>query len=178
MDGLKWYWVWMLEKPWHEMGPITQATHWRLWLLGWTWTIAGLVIGALVAPPLVQSVGLANTAYQDALVIGAAVLAAFLVQLLGWSLVAFLEWLDAFNHVPDGGWSLFYAVAVLSFAGISYAFYRYFTWVGAGQRSITVAFVGGLLVKTFLIPLIKGIVTGALFKWFMTWLRGGKPKSA
>jgi hypothetical protein len=50
--------------------------------------------------------------------------------------------------------------------------------VGAGQSSVTLAFVGGLLVKTFLIPFIKGLVTGALFKWFMSWLRGGKPKSA
>jgi len=35
-----------------------------------------------------------------------------------------------------------------------------------------------LLIKTFLIPFIKAIVTGALFKWFMGWLRGGKAKSA
>jgi hypothetical protein len=34
--------------------------------------------------------------------------------------------------------------------------------------------VGALLIKTFAAPLIKGIVTGALFRWFMKWLRGGK----
>src|SRR5258708_3025637 len=39
------------------------------------------------------------------------------------------------------------------------------------------AFVGGLLVKTFLIPLIKGSATGAAFKWFMRWLRGGTSKA-
>jgi hypothetical protein len=35
-----------------------------------------------------------------------------------------------------------------------------------------------LLIKTFAIPLIKGIVTGALLRWFMRWLRGGKETKA
>jgi hypothetical protein len=64
------------------------------------------------------------------------------------------------------------------FVVAGYAIYRLLTWVGPGQRSVTIAFVGGLLVKTFLIPFIKGIVTGALFKWFMGWLRGNKAKPA
>jgi hypothetical protein len=63
---------------------------------------------------------------------------------------------------------------LLPFALVGYGIYRYLSVVGSEQRSITIAFVGGLLVKTFLIPLIKGIVTGALFKWFMNWLRSGK----
>lgn len=50
---------------------------------------------------------------------------------------------------------------------------------GDGKREVTIAFMGGLLIKTFAIPLIKGIVTGALFRWFMKWLRSDKPmKSA
>lgn len=52
--------------------------------------------------------------------------------------------------------------------------YRYVTWVGAEQSSVTIAFVGGQLIKTFAIPLIKGIVTGALFKRLITWLHAGK----
>jgi hypothetical protein len=31
-----------------------------------------------------------------------------------------------------------------------------------------------LLGKMFAIPLTKGIMTGALLRWFMKWLRGGK----
>jgi hypothetical protein len=64
----------------------------------------------------------------------------------------------------------------LPLAVVGYGIYRYFTWLSVSQHSITIAFVGALLVKTFLIPLIKGIVTGALFKFFMRWLRGDKPK--
>lgn len=63
---------------------------------------------------------------------------------------------------------------LVPFAGVGYGIYRYLTWAGAGQRTVTVSFVGGLLVKTLAIPLIKGIVTGAIFRWFTGWLRGGK----
>lgn len=66
------------------------------------------------------------------------------------------------------------ATVLLPVVGVGYGLYRYFTWVGPNQRAITMAFVGALLIKTFAIPLIKGIVTGALFKWFLKWLRGGR----
>ena len=59
-------------------------------------------------------------------------------------------------------------------AVVGYGLYLYFTSVGADQRTVTIAFVGGLLVKTFLIPLIKSLVTGAAFKVLMDWLRGGE----
>src|SRR5262249_45985998 len=59
---------------------------------------------------------------------------------------------------------VFYPVASLPLIGVGYGLYRYFTWGGAGQGSVAIALVGGLLVKTFAIPLIKGIVTGALFR--------------
>jgi hypothetical protein len=61
---------------------------------------------------------------------------------------------------------------------VGYALYRYFTWVGAGQGHVTAAFVGALLFKVLLIPLIKGIVTGAAFKLLMRWLRGDKTSTS
>jgi hypothetical protein len=70
------------------------------------------------------------------------------------------------THVP--------VAAVRARVAASQAGTRDLTWIGAGQHSVTVAFVGALLIKTFAAPLIKGIVTGALFRWFMKWLRGGK----
>jgi len=64
--------------------------------------------------------------------------------------------------------------AGLPFAGVGYGIYRYLTWVGSGQRSVTIAFVGSLLIKPFLIPFLKGLETGAIFKKIMDWLRGDK----
>src|SRR5262249_16380771 len=153
----------MLEPPWRDTRSQSERDiHLLTWLLGWAWALAGLVGGALVAPALVQFAGLSDTLYQDWLLIGVALLPAFLVQLGGWSLMLLL--------VRTPRWSerqlllVFYPVASLPLIGVGYGLYRYFTWVDADQRSVTVAFVGGLLVKTFLIPLIKGIVTGAFIK--------------
>jgi hypothetical protein len=174
MDELKRAWLDMLEPPWRDSGSDKERfNHWFLWLVGWTWALAGLVLGALVAPSLVQVAGFSSTPYEDALVVGVAVLAGFIVQLLGWLIGALAglitaSWLDG---------TLVATVVVLPLAGVGYGIYRYLTWVGAGQRSVTIAFVGGLLIKTFAIPLIKGIVTGALFKWFLNWLRGGNTKA-
>jgi hypothetical protein len=109
-------------------------------------------------------------------VIGVAVLAGFVVQFLGWWMLLMAE--ERWNAVTDlsftvGLVSVLVAV-LLPFAGVGYGIYLYFTSVAADQRTVTVAFVGGLLVKTFVIPLIKAIVTGAAFRVLMRWLRGGK----
>src|SRR5262249_62430627 len=105
------------------------------------------------------------------------VFASFLVQLFGW----WLWWLLSFlgRSLGEGAWwVLFSMVFAFPLAGVGFALYRYFTWVGAGQGVATTAFVGGLLVKTFLIPPLQGIVTGAFIKWLIRVLGGGKPKSA
>jgi hypothetical protein len=181
-------WLWMLEPPWRHSGPAPwRRTHWLFWLMGSAWSIAGLFLGAVVAPSLAQARELSDTPDQDALVIGLAVLAGFLVQSLGWFvLVSALLVVALISYrfsLPNAvalasGLLVCFILAVLPFVGVGYALYRYVTWVGSGQGLATIALVGALLVKTLLIPLVKGIVTGALFKWFMTWLRGDKPKSA
>ena len=161
-----------------------------LWRLAWAWALTGLLLGAVGAPSFVQLVGLANTGYQYALLIGITVLAGILAQFVGW----FLGYLVLAMYSPPGipvaekglgrlvALTIIVVVPTVTYAfpvvGVGYGLYRYFSWVGAGQQSVIIASVGGLLIKTFGIPLIKGIVTGALFKWFMGWLRGGsKAKS-
>jgi len=71
-------------------------------------------------------------------------------------------------------WPVVFVAAAVPLAGVGYALYLYFSWVGSEQRTVTIAFVGGLLVKTFLIPFVKGIVTSSAFKVLMGWLRGSK----
>jgi len=179
IGGLKVMWLWMLQPPWRHSGlGDERVSHWFIWLLGWAWALAGLVLGALVAPSLVQVAGLSDTPYQGALVIGVVALAGFLVQVLGWCLLALIFGVGKTVSLPKAlGWSVLLVVFVLPLAGVGYALNRYFTWDGARQLSVTIAFVGGLLVKTFLIPLIKSIVSGAALK-FLVRVRGGKPKSA
>jgi hypothetical protein len=181
-------WVAMLEPPWSHRPDtsdwLAEDVYWPTWIIGWLWTIAGILLGALIAPSLLQLVGLAHATYSDWLVIGVAVVAGFFVQLIGFTLVNIL------NAVTPGDWGdlpvlqLWLLVPIgivfilLPFAGVGYGIYRYLTWVGPSQRSVTVAFVGALLAKTLLIPLIKSIVTGALIRWIARVLRGGKVKKA
>jgi hypothetical protein len=186
--NLKEAWRWMLEPPWRHSGPAPwRRTHWLFWLVGTAWSLAGLVLGAVVAPSLAQATELSDTPNQDVFTIGVAVFAGFLAQSLVWFMlvsallvVALIsdKFSLAYAFPLAAGLLVCCTLAVLPFVGVGYALYRYFTWVGTGQGLVTTAFVGGLLVKTLLIPLIKGIVTGALFKLFMGWLRGDTTESA
>jgi hypothetical protein len=85
---------------------------------------------------------------------------------------------DSWQHIPRlrrGGIRLAqYTLHLVPFAGLGFAIYRYFSGVGEGQHTVAVAVVGGVLIMLVAIPLTKGIVTGALFQWFVGWLRGGK----
>lgn len=150
------------------------------WLVNWTWAIIGLVGGALVAPSLLQLVGLAHTSYTDGLVIAVAVVAGLLVQLLG-TVLSVLS-VHLFPIKTNGlGWYVIElggcVVVLFPLVGVGYGIYRYLTWVGPGQRSVTVAFVGGLLIKTFVIPAIWGAIKSSAFQAFMRWLRGDKVKT-
>ncbi len=180
IGGLKVMWLWMLQPPWRHSGRGDErVSHWFIWLFGWAWALAGLVLGALSAPSHVQVAGLSDAPYQDALVIGVVALAGFLVQVLGWCLLALIFGVGKAVSLPKTlGWPVLLVVFVLPLAGVGYALYRYFTWVGAGQEVVTVAFVGGLLIKTFLIPLIKGILSGAALKFLIRVRGGGKTESA
>lgn len=166
--------------------------------MGWAWSLAGLILGALIAPQFVHSVRVFNGPYQDASIIATAILAGFLAQLIGWCvalclLAAGKEMTFRLLYTPNVDrvvgisftnrlsmvieWLFFpMASALLPLVGVGYGIFRYFTYVGAGQHYITVAFVGSLLIKTLLIPFVKGLVTGAIFRWFIRWLRGDKAK--
>ena len=175
-NAIKSFWLDMLVPPWRHSGPDDRFDHWASWLIGWAWALSGLVLGALIAPLLVRFAGLSNASYQDALVIGIAVFAGFVVQLFGWCL-----WLFFFlciQNMPEylRVWGT-PVVLVLPLAASGYGVYRYLTWVGAGQRSVTIAFVGGLLIKTFIIPAIWGAIKSRAFQAFMRWLRGDKVKT-
>lgn len=185
IEILRYAWRDMIEVPWHHSRPDDwRVEHWLNWLFGWAWAISGLLLGALVAPMVVQWASiqwavLADTRFQDWFVIAVAVIAGFFVQCLGWFLLGVTEVAYFKDWVPvSARWPMFSVALVLPLAGVVYGIFRYLTWVGAGQREVSIAFVGGLLVKTFLIPLIKGVVTGALLRWFMHWLRGGNDKKA
>jgi hypothetical protein len=188
LHNLQEAWRWMLEPPWRHSGPAPwRRTHWLFWLVGTAWSLAGLVLGAVVAPSLAQATELSDTPNQDVFTIGVAVFAGFLAQSLVWFMlvsallvVALISYRCSLPYAfaLAAGLLVCCTLAVLPFVGVGYALYRYFTWVGTGQGLVTTAFVGGLLVKTLLIPLIKGIVTGALFKLFMGWLRGDTTESA
>ncbi len=180
IGGLKVMWVWMLQPPWRHSGLVNErASHWFIWLLGWAWSIAGLILGAVVAPSIVQVAGLSATPYLGALMIGGVVLAGFLVQALGWCVLALIFGIGKAVSLPKAlGWPVLLVVFVLPLAGVGYALYPYLTWVGAHQEVITLILVGSLFVKAFLIPSLNAVAVGAGFKFIMQWLRGGKPKSA
>jgi hypothetical protein len=169
----------MLEPPWLDStGEI--RNHWAIWLIGWAWSVSGIVLGALVAPTLAQQLGLTNSGYQDMFVMAIAVIAGFLVQFLGWCMMGLLAAVldNAVKRYPQ--WlddSIGWVFALVPLAGVGYGIYRYVTWVGAGQRTATVAFIGGLLIKTLVLLVITSHVTDTLSKWFMGRIRGDKPKS-
>ena len=184
LTTVKAMWLYMIEPPWRHSGSERQRSeHWFAWFTGWVWSLAGVALGALIAPLLVRIAGLSNTQYQGTLVIAIAVVAGFCIQALGWLILAFaaaaLEASGAYlgGWKPSYQWSFLVMMGILPLTCVGFCAYLYLTWVGAGQRSVTIAFVGALLIKTFLIPFIKGIVTGAIFKWFMSWLRGDKVKT-
>jgi hypothetical protein len=65
-------------------------------------------------------------------------------------------------------------VVLVPIAAVYYTLYRYLNWIGPGQGHVTIAFAGGLLLKAFLIPLIKTIASGIGLLWLKTFLRGKK----
>jgi hypothetical protein len=64
------------------------------------------VLGALYAPSLVRFAGLSDSLYQDTLIIGISVLAGFVVQLLGWVLLAVIAF-SSQRYGPYIIWGLY-----------------------------------------------------------------------
>jgi hypothetical protein len=179
--GIKSTWANMLEPPWrHSSQDDDQSARWLIWLMNWSWVVAGLVFGAFVAPSVIQFAGLSNSPYQAWLVIAVTVLAGFLVQFLGSCLVVLYAVVALESYMADFyiAESVDIVIGVVVFAfpyvGVLYALYLYFTSASTDQELVTTGFAGGILIKTFAIPFIKGIVTGTLLKWVIKALGGGK----
>lgn len=185
---LKLVWLYMLELPWRHTArnsdnDDSRPLHWAFWVEGWAWTIAGMFLGALVAPSVLQFAGFSDLPFQDWLVIAVALAAGFLVQLVPllmafpavfigvrmrkrWDIPWWVEFLLSFV----GGTIIVFSPLV----GVAYGIHLYLNQVGADQRTTTIAFAGSLLVKTFIIPAIWGAIKSRAFKWLLNWLRGGK----
>jgi hypothetical protein len=199
---LKNAWLMMLERPWQSAGTgDDKETHWVLWLTGWTWSIAGLLLGALVAPTLLQIAGFADITYYDVAVIAVAVLVGFLIQLLGWScaillysLFQFLTFrfslqlgeskyrlahavLTAYMALELVLWLVILAVIFLfPLACATLGVYVYFSLVGEIEGSVVVAAVGGLFIKLVALPLIKAVLSATALAFLVRWLRGTNSK--
>jgi hypothetical protein len=139
------------------------------------------VAGAFIAPSLVQYWGVEDTPFQDPLVIAIAVLASFLVQWVGWLLLAVaLELGNVLDDIVDRdstetrhaleSFAVEFALlaSLLPVAAVGIGLYFYVNVVGVDQRSVAVAFFGSLLIRVF--------AAGALFRWVLRRQRGDKPK--
>jgi hypothetical protein len=187
LDDLRKTWLWWHEPAWRHS---EQPAYWFIWLLFWTWTVGGLVGGALLAPSLVQFAGLADASYKDWGLVAAAVVMGFLIRILGWAVVGIVYTIVYLMTLIVGRWSdvndmpglilvlPFVLVLALPLAGVGYSVYRYFSWIGPGQHSVLLAlagaFVGALLSNRVVFPLINA----TLFKWLVDWLRGKETKPA
>jgi hypothetical protein len=190
---LKLIWLIMLEPPWKYSGTDSYVLldSWISWLGVWVWAVAGLALGAVLAQPLVHFLGIGTTGFQDAVTIVIAFIAGLLIQIFGWSVYAPFYALSSFLDERWRPGNLLFAVLLLGLllgsmlvgglaplVAVGYVLYRYFTWVGPGQSSVTIAFVGALLVKSLLIPAIWGAIKSKAFQAFVWWLRGDKVKKA
>ncbi|HEX5156502.1 MAG TPA: hypothetical protein VFW17_04735 [Ktedonobacterales bacterium] len=174
-------WLWVLEPPWQHSGPDDERLKHRVvWYAGWAWTLAGLAGGAVHAPALLEFAGMLAP-YQPWQGVGVAVVMSLLGLLLGWAVVTVTNLLWAVSEMAEELRQLWEAWEYIGVSSITMLFllplcavglevYRYWTWVGPGQWDIAITFVSGLLI----ISLLKGIVSGAVFRWVMKWLRGGK----
>jgi hypothetical protein len=150
-------WAVMIQPPWKYTARYSKEFFWVTWVFGWIFALGGLWIGALVAASLVQA-----------------------VELVVYGLGAISNALEPVIRFDAPRWqqrrlritSLVFDLGVIAL--VSLLFFRFGPWIVTLQRSVPIAFVGGLLVKTIIIPSIKGTVTGTLLKWFVSWLRGGK----
>jgi hypothetical protein len=147
----------------------------------------GCFIASVASAPL-RELRLESVSFPDWLAIPFAVFAGLLAQTVEGALILVLMGVhlrtfntyDSWQHIPRlrrGAIRLAqYTLHLVPFAGLGFAIYRYFSGVGEGQHTVAVAFVGGVLIILIAISLTKGIMSGALLRRFMTWLRGDRDK--
>jgi hypothetical protein len=79
-------WEFMCTFPWPrpKITSGSRPLHVASWIVGWVWAIAGVFLGAFVAPSLIEYWELADTPYQDYVIVAVSALAGFAAQLAGW----------------------------------------------------------------------------------------------
>jgi hypothetical protein len=188
MEDMKTRWLDMLTPPWRDVEPDEDKfVHIATWIIGWIWALAGILLGAVFAPYLLEVWGFADSAYQDIMVIGVATLAGFLVQFFGWCLIFLVAIIDDLirgapprrDAISLAGFLFFIIALPLPLLIVGYVIYLYATTVGTQNGLITTGVIGGVFVKlaiTLGLPLVKSLFFGILFAGFIRWLRGGKAK--
>jgi hypothetical protein len=152
-------------------------------MLGWSWSILGLILGAFIAPSLLAHWRLLNSAYQDWAIYAIAALSAFTVQLISFGVYIILTYIVAFpiyilmpikailNRPGQVALSLAFMVAALAFlAGESYALWWFITTHGTHQGLTGVHVLGAFIATRVFKTVIIGSIGRWLWKRFKRWI--------
>jgi hypothetical protein len=186
----------MFELPWQQSQlykQVPRSQRWKIWIGVWLYPVIGMYIGSTLGPLLTQQIGLTGSPLENYIWIGIALVVGALFQ--AFAVVAFSSVpkrvADASQDLarkcfPAGSLRLklgsiaFAFVALLLEATpIVAVFILLVEALGAAAhnpKQVAGTVVIALLIKTFLIPLIKTAVLGAGVKAFFRWLRTGSIK--
>jgi hypothetical protein len=87
LEAFRVVWLAMLTPPWQKADPEDNSKDVLAWVIGWVWAIAGVILGAVIAPYILEPSGFTSSPYQDAIVVGTATVGGFLVRFIDWRLV-------------------------------------------------------------------------------------------
>jgi hypothetical protein len=184
-EGFRRAWLFMLTPPWRDVEGGDNRGHTFLWLVGWAWAVAGILLGVVIAPYFLDVWGLADSSFQVSIVIGIAALAGFLLQFLGWCLMALLTFTDALIRGDTkklstlAGVVLMLVVIPLPLVAVGYTIYLYAITIGAQKALVTIGVISGVLVKlaiTVGVLILGSLIIGPLPAGFIRWLRRGRAK--
>lgn len=200
MDWLRQFWLAMFTLPWRDAGFHGKSTQILYWVLGWCWSIPGLILGAIIAPAVLSQYGLADASHQDWAIFTVAALTALIVQIFCFvafiiigtigGLVGLQLWLR-FRRTPlsfpdDRGVAAATSSIKLSAAGAAVVtivgecaaiwWYIMTQAQGTHQGLVATYALGGFIVKAVVFPAIKGFVGGFIIKHVLAWLRRDKAK--
>jgi hypothetical protein len=187
VEIFRYFWLMMLTPPWRDVQSDEAGGdkffHVIFWLVGWIWALTGIILGAVLSPYLLEVGGVADSPYQDVIVIGIATIAGFFVQFLGWLVVTLFGFIvvgiiGPLTRTEPGDIALFLVLLIalpLPLIGAGYGIYLYAAKIGIKEGFVSVGVIGGVLVKLTValgLPLLKTIIVGFIFARFMIWLRG------
>lgn len=173
-------WRVMFEPPWKKSAEYSRWVRWEGWTVGWFYALEGLVAGALVAPSLLDKVGLANSPYYDWLLITIPVVTSVLVQLLWWGSMVIMNslWPSVAIKLPWWKrWLLLYSYSLVQFVAMYLGFVLVYNLISAlqtKQGGVAISLVGGLVFNLIIIPFI----VGKLGSRFVDWIRDKDQEAA